>query len=115
MKYLAVLFLFASAFAGDASELLAERPEAPYVSIDGEVQKKHGFILWTPTLTLAHAIEVAGGFTPKAKVIWIERLAKDPAPDLHLGKAAFLRDRKIQNQRFHPGDRIWVWYPIPPW
>lgn len=115
MKVHAILFLLLASITGNASELLTERPEGSFVEIGGDVQMKHGFILWTPALTLAHVIEVVGGFTPQAKIILIERLSKDPAPDVLLRKVEFFRDARKQNRRFHHGDCITVTHFMKPW
>lgn len=93
------------------SQFLPQRPETAYVEIR-QWGKRTGFIPWTPNLTLSDAIAIAGGIAPANNSISIERLAKDPAPDLKFRKSDFVTDAKIQGLTFHPGDRVTIGRPF---
>jgi polysaccharide export outer membrane protein len=84
----------------DVSVSVTER----YVYVGGEVQRP-GRIIWTPDLTVATAIQAAGGFT---------LYAKETAVTLVRDKAAYSIDVKLaqrtpaQDPRLMPGDSLQV-------
>ena len=84
----------------DVSVTVTER----YVYVGGEVQRP-GRIIWTPDLTVAKAIQSAGGFT---------LYAKETAVNLVRDKAAYPIDVKLaqknpaQDPRLVPGDSLQV-------
>ena len=84
----------------DVSVTVTER----YVYVGGEVQRP-GRIIWTPDLTVAKAIQSAGGFT---------LYAKETAVSLVRDKAAYPIDVKLaqknpaQDPRLVPGDSLQV-------
>lgn len=86
--------------AVDVSVSVTER----YVYVGGEVQRP-GRIIWTPDLTVATAIQAAGGFT---------LYAKETAVTLVRDKAAYPIDVKLaqrnpeQDPRLMPGDSLQV-------
>ena len=75
-----------------------------YIYVGGEVQRP-GRIVWTPDLTVAKAIQSAGGFT---------LYAKETAVTLVRDKAAYPIDVKLaqrnpsQDPRLMPGDSLQV-------
>ena len=84
----------------DVSVSVTER----YIYVGGEVQRP-GRIIWTPDLTVAKAIQSAGGFT---------LYAKETAVSLIREKAAYPVDVKLaqrnpaQDPRLFPGDSLQV-------
>ena len=84
----------------DVSVSVTER----YIYVGGEVQRP-GRIVWTPDLTVAKAIQSAGGFT---------LYAKETAVTLVRDKAAYPIDVKLaqrnpsQDPRLMPGDSVQV-------
>ena len=84
----------------DVSVSVTER----YIYVGGEVQRP-GRIVWTPDLTVAKAIQSAGGFT---------LYAKETAVSLVRDKAAYPIDVKLaqrnpaQDPRLVPGDSLQV-------
>ena len=84
----------------DVSVSVTER----YIYVGGEVQRP-GRIIWTPDLTVAKAIQSAGGFT---------LYAKETAVSLVRDKAAYPIDVKLaqrnpaQDPRLVPGDSLQV-------
>jgi protein involved in polysaccharide export with SLBB domain len=84
----------------DVSVSVTER----YVYVGGEVQRP-GRIIWTPDLTVATAIQSAGGFT---------LYAKETAVSLVRDKTAYPIDVKLaqrnpaQDPRLVPGDSLQV-------
>ena len=84
----------------DVSVSVTER----YIYIGGEVQRP-GRIIWTPDLTVAKAIQSAGGFT---------LYAKETAVSLVRDKKAYLVDVKLaqkdptRDPRLIPGDSLQV-------
>ena len=84
----------------DVSVSVTER----YIYVGGEVQRP-GRIVWTPDLTVAKAIQSAGGFT---------LYAKETAVNLVRDKAAYPIDVKLaqrnpaQDPRLVPGDSLQV-------
>lgn len=84
----------------DVSVSVTER----YIYVGGEVQRP-GRIIWTPDLTVAKAIQSAGGFT---------LYAKESAVSLIRDKSAYSIDVKIaqrnpsQDPRLVPGDSLQV-------
>jgi protein involved in polysaccharide export with SLBB domain len=84
----------------DVSVSVTER----YIYVGGEVQRP-GRIIWTPDLTVAKAIQSAGGFT---------LYAKETAVNLVREKAAYPIDVKLaqrnpaQDPRLVPGDSLQV-------
>jgi polysaccharide export outer membrane protein len=84
----------------DVSVSVTER----YIYVGGEVQRP-GRIVWTPDLTVAKAIQSAGGFT---------LYAKETAVTLVRDKAAYPIDVKLaqrnpsQDPRLMPGDSLQV-------
>lgn len=89
-------------------KLLAVRPEVPTIKV--EQGGSTGYIVWTPTLTLAQAIEIAGGFAPKTTTIMITRWSEDPAPDAQFSRKKYLQDPAIQSQVLHQYDRVTLTY-----
>lgn len=75
-----------------------------YVYVGGEVQHPNR-VIWTPDLTVAKAIQSAGGFT---------LYAKENAVSLVRGKDAYVIDVKLaqkdpaQDPRLTPGDSLFV-------
>lgn len=90
-----------------STTLLKPRPAAPCIEVR-QWQGSSGYILWTPTLTLAQAIEMAGGFQSHNDRIEIQHLATNPAPDRLFSKNQLLQDPKVQKQTFAPGDRVTI-------
>jgi len=86
--------------AVDVSVSVTER----YVYVDGEVQRS-GRIVWTPDLTVAKAVQSAGGFS---------LYAKETAVSLVRGKTAYVIDVRLakkdptQDPRLLPGDSVYV-------
>lgn len=111
MKRLFVpLFCSAALFCGaelPATTLLQARPAAPCIEVR-QWQGASGFILWTPTFTLAQAIEMAGGLQSRNDRIEIQHLASNSDPDLLFNKNQLLQNPKIQKQTFSPGDRVTI-------
>jgi hypothetical protein len=90
------------------------RPGAAHVEIR-QYQQKTGYIPWSPTLTLAQAIEIAGGFVGRNNCVSIEHFVHGPTQREDLTKAAFLRDPKKQKQLLQAGDRLTLDHLIAPW
>ncbi|MSU50046.1 MAG: polysaccharide export protein [Opitutus sp.] len=84
----------------DVSVSVTER----YVYVGGEVQRP-GRIIWTPDLTVAKAVQSAGGFTLYGKVTAVTLIRE---------KSAYLIDVKLaqknpaQDPRLVPGDSLQV-------
>lgn len=84
----------------DVSVSVTER----YIYVGGEVQRP-GRIIWTPDLTVAKAIQTAGGFTLYAKEAAV-RLARDNGSYTIDVKLA--QKNPAQDPRLMPGDSLQV-------
>jgi hypothetical protein len=109
LAYLLLVGLFAMAGRLSAEppapgKLLPVRPDVPMVKMDS--LRRGGYIVWSPTLTLSQAIEIAGGFDPKVTTIMITRWSEDPAPDAQFSKKRYLEDARLRDQILHPYDRV---------
>ncbi|HSI14508.1 MAG TPA: hypothetical protein VK961_20830 [Chthoniobacter sp.] len=115
--FLFLLLFGASLVHGEepsATTFLKARPVAPSVEVRQWLGAT-GFILWTPKLTLAQAIDAAGGFQKHNDYIEIQHLASHPAPDQFLSKNQLIQNPKIQKQTFAPGDRITITRLLKPY
>lgn len=97
-----------------APALLRARPTAPSIEVR-QWQSASGFILWTPKLTLAQAIDTAGGFQKHNDHVEIQHLASNPAPEQFLSKNQLIQSPKIQKQTFAPGDRVMITRLLKPY
>lgn len=84
----------------DVSVSVTER----YVYVGGEVAKP-GRIIWTPDLTVAKAIQSAGGFTLYAKEAKVSLVRDQKAYDINVTLA---QKNPAQDARLMPGDAIQV-------
>lgn len=84
----------------DVSVTVTER----YVYVGGEVAHP-GRIVWTPDLTLATAIQAAGGFTLYAKETRVTLVRERTAYEIN---ARLAQSRPDQNPHLVPGDSIQV-------
>lgn len=84
----------------DVSVSVTER----YVYVGGEVVRP-GRIIWTPDLTVAKAIQAAGGFTLYAKETRVNLVREQQSYDLDVKLA---QRNPAQDPRLTPGDSIQV-------
>ena len=84
----------------DVSVSVTER----YVYVGGEVQRP-GRIIWTPDLTVAKAIQAAGGFSLYAKVAAV-RLVRDS--NAYTIDVKLAQKSPAQDPRLMPGDSLQV-------
>lgn len=75
-----------------------------YVYVGGEVQRP-GRILWTPDLTLAKAIQAAGGFTLYAKETAVSLVRE---PEAYQLDARLAQSNPTEDPRLMPGDSLQV-------
>ena len=84
----------------DVSVSVTER----YVYVGGEVQRP-GRIIWTPDLTVAKAIQAAGGFSLYAKVAAVRLVRDNNAYTIDVKLA---QKNPAQDPRLMPGDSLQV-------
>ncbi|RFC49658.1 MAG: protein involved in polysaccharide export [Verrucomicrobia bacterium] len=84
----------------DVSVSVTER----YVYVGGEVTRP-GRIIWTPDLTVAKAVQAAGGFTLYAKESKVNLVREQKAYEINITRA---QKNPAQDVRLMPGDSVQV-------